>query len=87
MSPSRPFVDQETGTIDTTQILVEAIPLAKLVGLFVALALIPFGLVLLVLGNSVLETLFMVVAQFILAVGTGIVLLYIIARGIYLSKA
>lgn len=87
MSPSTPFIDQETGTIDTNQILAEAIPLAKLIGLFVAIALVPFGLVFLALGNSIVGALLAAVAQFVLAVGTGIVLMYVIARGIYLSDA
>lgn len=85
MSPSPPFVDHSTGTIDTTQILVEAIPLAKLVGVFVALALVPFGLVFFTLGNSALGAIFTVVAQFVLAIGSGVVLMYVIARGMQLA--
>lgn len=88
MPPSRLFVDPETGELDTDQILTEAIPLAKLLALAVAAALIPF-----VLGLAVIETgvlvvigeLFILVAQFVLAVGTGIVLLYIISRAIQLT--
>lgn len=74
MSPSPPFVDSGTGTIDTAQILAEVIPLAKLVGVFVALALVPSALVFFTLGNSALGAIFTVIAQFVLAIGSGIVL-------------
>jgi hypothetical protein len=86
MSPSPPFVDHGTGTIDTTQILAEAIPLARLIGVFVVLALVPFGLVFFTLGNSALGAIFTVAAQFILAIGSGIVLMYVIARGMQLAE-
>ena len=85
MPPSPPFVDRATGTVDTDQILAEAVPLAKLIGVFVALALVPLILVILLAGNSLVGMLLAVVAQFILAIGAGIVLLYIIARGIHLA--
>ena len=85
MPPSAPFVDRGTGTIDATQILVEAIPLAKLIGLFVAIALIPFTLVFLLDSNALAGVVFSLVGQFILAVGTGIVLMYTISRAIQLS--
>ncbi|WP_458188628.1 hypothetical protein [Haladaptatus sp. NG-WS-4] len=79
------FVDRGTGTIDTTQILVEALPLAKLIGLVVAIALAPFALVFLLFEHSVLGAIFTVVGQFILAVGSGIVLMYVVSRAIQLS--
>ena len=85
MPPSTPFVDRSTGTLKTEQIIVEAIPLVKLIGLFVGLALVPLVIVFVFAGNSALGALFMLVAQFILAVGTGIVLLYVIARGMQLG--
>ena len=85
MPPSTPFVDQSTGALDTRQILLEAIPLAKLIGLFVAIALVPLTVVFLFGGNSVLGALLMVVAQFVLAVGSAVVLLYVIARAIRLA--
>lgn len=85
MPHSPPFVDRETGTVNTDQILAEAVPLAKLIGLFVALALVPLILVVLLAGNSLVGMILAVVAQFILAVGAGIVLLYIISRGIHLA--
>jgi len=86
MSPSTPFVDRETGTIDTDQVLAEAVPLAKLVALFAGVAALPFALVFLALGNSILGTVLVVAAQFVLAVGTGIVLMYVIARGTQLAE-
>jgi len=87
MTPSFPFIDRETGALDTAQIRNEAYPLAGLILLFVGLALIPFLFVLLFFGNSFLGFVFTLLTQFILAVGTGIVLIYIIARGIQLADA
>lgn len=85
MPPSPPFVDRETGTVDTDQILAEAVPIAKLIGLFAAIALVPLIIVVLLAGNSLFGMILAVVAQFILAVGAGIVLLYTISRGIQLA--
>ncbi|WP_340101105.1 hypothetical protein [Salinibaculum salinum] len=87
MSPTGPFIDPETGELDTDQILTEAYPLIGLIVLFAGLALIPFLFVVLFARNSLIGSLFTVVAQGILAVGTGIVLMYVIARGIQLSQA
>lgn len=88
MSSSNLFVDRATGSIDTDQIIAEAIPIATLIGLFVAVALVPLVLAFL-LGDvlSVLGALFMLVTQFVLAVGASIVLLYVIARAIQLADA
>lgn len=86
MPPSTPFVDPATGTLKTDQILAEAIPLAKLVGAFVAVALIPFAIGFLVGDRSVFGVLFAVVGQFVLAVGAGIVLMYVIARAQQLAE-
>lgn len=86
MPPSPPFVDRETGTVDIDQILAKVVPLAKLIGLFVALALVPLVLVVLLAGNSLAGMILAVVAQFILTVGAGIVLLYVISRGIHLAE-
>ncbi|WP_435157608.1 hypothetical protein [Haladaptatus sp. DFWS20] len=63
----------------------EVVPLAKLIGVFVAMALVPFTVVFLLSGHSVIGVLFTLVGQFILAVGSGIVLMYIIARALQLS--
>ncbi|MEF8784739.1 MAG: hypothetical protein V5A45_02315 [Haloarculaceae archaeon] len=87
MSPTGPFIDPETSELDTDQILTEAYPLIGLIVLFAGLALIPFLIVLLFAGNSLLGSLFTLLAQGILAVGTGIVLMYVIARAIQLSQA
>ena len=86
MAPSYPFIDPETGGLDTDQILAETYPLAGLVALFGGVALVPF-LLSLVLGPGGLGVVFSVVAQFVLAVGTGVVLMYVVARGISLTDA
>ena len=86
MPSSVPFIDSETGGLDTNQIREEAYPLVGLIALFAGLALIPFLFVVLFAGDSFLGTLSIVVTQFILAVGTGIVLMYVIARAIQLAK-
>lgn len=84
---SQPFIDRDSGTLDTGQIWAEVFPLAGLVGLFAGLALVPFLFVFLFAGNSALGILFTVLGQFVLAIGTGIVLIYVVARGIQLSGA
>jgi hypothetical protein len=85
MSPSTPFVDWETGTLDTDRIILEAIPLAKLIGLFVGIALVPLAVVFLLGAQSVVGVLFTLAAQFVLAVGASIVLIYVVARGTQLA--
>jgi hypothetical protein len=85
MPSSTPFVNPETGVLDRDQIRREAEPLAKLVGLFVVIALAPL-LVALVVGPGTLGLLFRLVARFVLAVGTGVTLMYVIARAIALSN-
>lgn len=85
MSASPPFVDPVTNELKTDEILSEALPLGKLIGLFVAISLVPFALVFFALGNSGLGAVLVLIGQFILAIGAGIVLLYIIARGIQLA--
>lgn len=84
MTSSPPFVDPNTAVLDTDQIMVEAILLAKLIGLFVGLALVPLAVAFTVRG--VPGAVFTLVAQFILAVGSGIVLIYAVSRGIQLSS-
>jgi hypothetical protein len=85
MASQAPFIDPDTQELDTDQIRSEAIPLAKLIGLFVLISLLPFALGLLLLGNEGLGAVFVVIGQFILAIGGGIVLMYVIARGMRLS--
>jgi len=79
-----PFVDPESGALDLAQIRTEVFPLAGLVLLFGAAALLLF-LIGLLLGGGALTGVFTVASQFVLAVGTGVLLLYVIARGIQLA--
>lgn len=85
MAPTPPFVDG-SGALDTTQIRTEAYPIAGLIALFGGLALVPLGVIFLVGGGSPIGFLFTLLAQFILAIGAGIVLMYIIARAIQLAR-
>ncbi|MFC6872995.1 hypothetical protein [Halobellus marinus] len=85
MPSEPPFIDPVTGELDTSQIRAEAFPLAGLIVLFGALALLPFVLGFLAGGSFVIGAFLTVVGQFILAVGAGIVLMYVIARGIQLA--
>jgi len=80
MPSDTPFVDPRTNELDTTQVLQEAIPLAKLVAAVAAAALLPFLFVVFFGAGSTLGTAFVFAAQFVLAVGTGIVLMYVVAR-------
>ena len=70
--------------MDTRRIIAEAIPLAKLVGLVAAVALIPLLPLLLGIRSGV-GLVFTLVGQFVLAVGSGIVLMYVVARGVQLA--
>lgn len=86
MTSESPFVDRTDGSLDTDQILVEAVPLAKLIALFAAVAFVPFAIAFLLGLGSGFGLLFSIVAQFVLAVGTGVVLMYVVARGLTLSE-
>ena len=83
MPSSPPFIDRETEKLDTDQLLAEAVPLAKLIGLVAILALVP-----LIIATSVgiFPWLLVVITQFILAVGFALVLIYVITRGIQLAE-
>lgn len=85
MSKAPPFIDPETRSLDTDQLLAEALPLAGLVALFAGVALVPYLFVFLFAGNSALGAFFTIVTQLVLAVGTGVVLMYVVARGIQLA--
>lgn len=85
MPSETPFVDSTSGELDRDQLLQEAIPLAKLIALVVALSLVPFALAFLAFGSSILGAVVIVIGQFILAVGTGIVLMYVLTRAIQLA--
>ncbi|QKY17497.1 hypothetical protein [Halorubrum sp. CBA1229] len=82
---SPPFIDQASGELDLGQILSEALPLAGLVILFGGAALLLFLITLLVGPGGLLAGLLTVASQFVLAVGAGVVLMYVIARGIQLA--
>ncbi|WP_144926715.1 hypothetical protein [Halorubrum salsamenti] len=82
---SPPFIDQESGELDISQIQAEVFRLSGLIILFGGVALLVFLITLLIAGNSLLAGFLTVVSQFILAVGTGIVLMYVIARAIQLA--
>ncbi|NLV06418.1 hypothetical protein GOC83_09780 [Haloarcula rubripromontorii] len=85
MPADRPFVDPATGELEPNKILSEAIPLAKLIGVFVAGAVLPYAFAFFGSESSVLGALLVLVGEFILAVGAGVVLIYAIARGIRLA--
>jgi len=84
MSPSRPFFESPSGEFDTGQILYEAIPLAKLVAGIGVVALLPqlvhWLFVELVSLTPALAVVFTLATQFVLAVGTGLVLMYVVVR-------
>lgn len=84
MSPSRPFFAASSGELDTEQLIGEALPLARLIGSIGVVALIPLFLQFFVVEMigifPQLEILLSLAVQFILAVGTGIVLMYVIIR-------
>jgi len=90
MSTARPFFASSSGELDTDRILYEAIPLAKLVAAVGLVALVPVFLRVLLadlLGlGSALGLLLTVATQFVLAVGTGIVLMYVVVRAIQLAE-
>jgi hypothetical protein len=80
-----PFIDPVSSELELRQIFRESVPLLALVVLFGGLALLPFLVALLVAGNSPLGLLLTLLSQLILAVGTGVVLIYVVARGVQLS--
>lgn len=86
MPGSPPFVDRESGALDIRQIWTEAFPLLGLILLFGALAMIPLLFVFAIGGGSYLGAFFTLLAQLVLAVGTGIVLIYVVTRGIQLAE-
>ena len=85
MPSGPPFVDPRTGTIHVPQIVAEVVPLAKLIALVAGVALVPFALATFLFGSSILGAVVAVLGQFVLAVGSGIVLMYVVARGIELA--
>jgi hypothetical protein len=85
MRDTAPFIDPVSSELELRQIFRESVPLLALVVLFGGLSLLPFLIVLLVAGNSPLGLLLTLLSQLILAVGTGVVLIYVVARGVQLS--
>ena len=86
MSDDPPFIDSGDATLDTAQIRRDTYPLTGLVALLGVLALAPFVLSLFA-GEPPLVVIFTILAQFVLAVGADIVLIYVVARGIRLADA
>ena len=86
MSKSPPFIDTASGGLDFNQIRAEAYPLTGLVALFAGLAFVPFLLVILFAGSSPLGMVFTLLTQLIIAIGAGVILMYVIARGIQLAQ-
>jgi hypothetical protein len=84
MRSKPPFIDPATGRIDTAEIRYEAKPLARLIGLFVVVALVPRGLES-VIGDPFGLGLFSLLEQFVISVGGAIVLMYILTRSIQLA--
>ena len=84
MSISRRFFTSPSGEFDTGQILYEVIPLAKLVGAVGLVALVPLLLNRLLFEFVGIIPLFglllSALTAFVLAVGTGLVLLYVVVR-------
>ena len=85
MSASPPFVDKDDDELDLHQIWDEAIPLVGLIILFGSLALLPYLLIRLIFGGTILSVFFVLFVQLVLAVGTAVVLMYVIARAIQLA--
>lgn len=82
MSTSTPFIDRESDSLDTDQIRDEAVPLTKLIGLVTLIALVPHWVA---TETGLFPGVFEFLAQFVLAVGSSIVLLYVITRAIQLA--
>lgn len=83
MPSSPPFIDHTSGSLDADQIITESIPLTKLISFVGVVALVPFAIASVF---RVFEGLFVFLTQFILAIGSGLVLLYIITRAIQLAE-
>ncbi|QDX40581.1 hypothetical protein [Salarchaeum sp. JOR-1] len=90
MPPSKPFFTPD-GELDLPRVLVEVVPLAKLVVAVGVTAAIPAVLQYLLVELVAVTPLFIVplslVTQFVLAVGTAFVLLYVVARANQLANA
>ncbi|MFC6827084.1 hypothetical protein [Halopelagius fulvigenes] len=85
MTPSNPLIDPETGDIDLERLYYEARPIAELMVLLAGVALVPFAAAFAV-TSSLIGPLLAVLGQFVLAVGAGVVLLYVVSRAIQLAR-
>ncbi|MCU4719530.1 hypothetical protein [Halapricum hydrolyticum] len=85
MPSSPPFVDPESGALDTDHIWIEAEPLAKLIALFG----IPSAMLQYIGADfyGLFGATFTVVGQFVFYLGAAIVVLYAVARGRQLSES
>jgi len=83
MSQSPPFIDESSSSLDTDQIIRELIPVAKLTGSVALVVLLPLAVA---VSGEIFPRLFMIIAQFVLAVGAAVVLMYVIARGSQLAE-
>lgn len=79
MSAFKPFFASSSGELDTNRILYEAIPLAKLIGAVGSVALVPLFLRA-ILEETAFGLLLTLAAQFVLAVGGSVVLVYVVVR-------
>lgn len=94
MAADRPFFRPRSTSLDTDQLLEEAVPLAKLVVAIGLVALVPVlleivfveVLALVPVSLELFQFVFAVLTQFILAVGGGLLLIYVISRGLELHS-
>ncbi|MFC3958360.1 hypothetical protein [Halovivax cerinus] len=85
MTDPRPFIDGRDGELDVDRILVETIPIAKLMGSFLLVGLVFFALATLTTSLGLFEFLLVVAGRFVLVLGGFVVLLYVIVRGSQLA--
>lgn len=81
-----PFFDRETGAYDFDRLLAEAVPIAKLVVLVGAVALVPLALLFALGPGTPLAILLTAFAQFVLVVGAALVLLHVVYRALALAS-
>ena len=81
----QPLFVGDTGGLDLEQIVTEAVPIAYLIGTLATAALVPFLLGLL-LGPGGVGLVFTILSQFVLAVGSAVVLLYVVTRALQLHE-
>jgi hypothetical protein len=82
--PDPPFVEPGTLSLDFDALGREALPITALVALFGGLTLLPFAVGFAFGGQ--LALLSVIVGQFVLVVGTAMLLLYVVTRAIQLAN-